>query len=59
MALHRYCPDHDPTKALCGIPVDHVADSDIPATAETMPWCVVCADLSEQACLTYSRERSL
>lgn len=49
-SLHRYCPDHDPTRALCGIPIGPVADSEVAATAEAMPWCVVCFDLSEQAC---------
>lgn len=64
-SLHRYCPDHEPARALCGVDIsglELVADCEVDAAAETMPWCVVCADLSEQACsdacLAYSREAS-
>lgn len=51
-ALHRYCPDHSPDRALCGAVAtgELVADEDVDATAETLAFCVVCADLNEQAC---------
>lgn len=52
MILHRYCPDHDPDRSLCGISLAGAPDvsGDEDAAAETMPWCVVCFDLGEIAC---------
>ncbi len=52
-ALHRFCADHGAGKSLCGVAVavaEIVAEEDAEAVAETMPWCVVCSDLNEQAC---------
>jgi len=52
--LHRYCPDHSPDRALCGVDVSGVEEIDPdtfdPDTAELCTWCVVCADLAEIAC---------
>ena len=52
-ALHRFCAEHGAGKALCGVAVavaEIVADEDVEAVAETMPWCVVCDALNEAAC---------
>ncbi len=49
--LHRYCPDHTPHKALCGLPLvgaEEVAERDV--EADPRPECVVCSDLSGMAC---------
>lgn len=50
--LHRYCPDHDPHRALCGLPLvgaEEVAERDV--AGDRRPACLVCADLSAMACV--------
>jgi hypothetical protein len=49
--LHRYCPDHNPHRALCGLPLvgaEEVAEKDL--ATDRRPACVVCGDLSAAAC---------
>ena len=61
--LHRYCPDHDPHRALCGLPLvgaEELAESDV--EADPRPACVVCADIHrlacEDACLALQADRA-
>lgn len=51
VSLHRYCPDHDPSRALCGINLAGVAEVAAEAVAShPLPACVVCEDLAPRPC---------
>ena len=51
--VHRYCGDHTPSKSLCGLDLGNVellaAEDEATILAAGDP-CLVCADLSPQAC---------
>lgn len=50
-ALHRYCPDHSPERALCGVYVAGAVEvADEAVATDPRPACVVCLDLHQLAC---------
>lgn len=49
--LHRYCPDHTPDRALCGLDlVASGAEQVDPGKIEERDECLVCADLAPMPC---------
>lgn len=61
--LHRYCPDHTPSRALCGLPLvgaEEVAERDVATDPRSA--CVVCDAIHglpcEEACLSLQGDRA-